>query len=76
MFKHLRLFPFLIGAVIGVIAVFFIKPQQDIVRKYPTPETAGKSVYRDKNGVCYKYNANVVDCDKNELRLKDFPLEK
>jgi hypothetical protein len=76
MFKHFRLLPFFAGVVIGIIAVFFIKPQQDIIRKYPTPETAGKTTYRDKNGVCYKYNAKVVDCDTNEGRLKDFPLEK
>jgi hypothetical protein len=76
MLKHLRLVPFFAGLVIGIIAIFFIKPPQDIVHKYPTPETAGKTIYKDKNGVCYKYTANIVDCDKNEGRLKDFPLEK
>jgi len=74
MLKHLRPIPLIIGLVIGVIAVFFIKPQKNVVHKYPTPETSGKLVYKDKNGVCYKYSAKSVDCDKNESRLKDFPL--
>jgi len=56
--------------------MFFIKPQQNITYKYPTPETSGKVVYKDKNGVCYKYTAKQQDCDKNEVRLKDFPLNK
>jgi hypothetical protein len=76
MLKHIRLIPFLIGLAIGVVAILFINPEQIINYKYPTPETADKTIYKDKNGVCYKYIANVVDCDKNESRLKDFPLTK
>ena len=76
MIKHVRLFPFIFGIIIGVIAIFFVVPQKTVVHKYPTPENAGKITYKDKNGVCYKYNATVVDCDKNESRLKEFPLNK
>ena len=76
MLKHLRIIPLVAGIVIGIIAVLFIKPQQTVVYKYPTPDTAGKVVYKDKNGVCYKYIATKADCDKNESRLKDFPLNK
>jgi len=76
MLKRLRIIPLIVGLVIGVIAVLFIKPQMTVVYKYPTPDTAGKVVYKDKNGVCYKYSATKADCDKNESRLKDFPLNK
>jgi hypothetical protein len=74
MIKHFRLIPFVIGLVIGFIAVIMTKAEKNVIYKYPTPETAGKIVYKDKNGICYKYNAKQVDCDKNESRLKDFPL--
>jgi hypothetical protein len=53
-----------------------MKPSQNIVYKYPTPETSEKVVYKDKNGVCYTYKAIPVDCDKNEARLRNFPLNK
>ena len=76
MLQHIRIFPFIIGIVLGTIAMFFIKPQQNVTYKYPTPETSGKVVYKDKNGVCYKYSAKQQECDKNEARLKDFPLIK
>ena len=76
MIKHMRLVPFVCGLVIGIFAVLYVKPEETVVRKYPTPETAKDLVYKDKNGVCYKYTANKVDCDKNEARLKDFPLSK
>lgn len=76
MLKHIRIIPLVIGIVIGIIGILFIKPSKNVIHKYPTPETAGKLVYKDKNGVCYKYNAKQVECDKNESRLKDFPINK
>jgi hypothetical protein len=74
MFQHIRLVPLLIGLVIGIIGILFVKPTQNVIYKYPTPENAGKIVYKDKNDVCYVYKAQQVDCDKNESKLKDFPL--
>ena len=76
MLKHIRLVPLISGLVVGIIAILCIKPQKEVVYKYPTPESAGKVVYKDKNGVCYKYSSKEVSCDKNESRLKDFPLSK
>lgn len=76
MLNHIRLVPFITGIIIGILIVIVIKPQQTIVYKYPTPETADKLIYKDKNDVCYKYSANKLDCDKNESRLKIFPLSK
>jgi hypothetical protein len=76
MLKHFRLFPFIIGIILGVIGVYYIKPLQTIVYKYPTPDNAGKITYKDKNGVCYKYSSKEVNCDSNQSRLKDFPLNK
>lgn len=76
MLKHIRIIPLVIGIAIGIIIVFFTNPIKTVVNKYPTPETANKLIFKDKNGVCYKYKSNQVDCDKNQSRLKDFPLNK
>jgi len=74
MIKHIKLIPLIIGIIVGICAVVFIKPEQKVVYKYPTPVSCGKMIYKDKNGVCYKYSAKEMDCDKNEARLKKFPL--
>ena len=74
MFDHIRPVPLLAGIALGIVGFLFVKPQQNVVLKYPTPENAGKMVYKDKNGVCYQYKATSVDCDKNESRLKEFPI--
>ncbi len=76
MLKHIQLIPFIIGIVIGIIGFLFMKPDQNVTYKYPTPQDNGKTIYKDKNGVCYRYQVKEVDCDKNESKLKDFPLSK
>lgn len=76
MLKHIKLAPLLLGLLLGIIGILFIKPEQSITYKYPTPATAEKTIYKDKNGVCYRYDAKEVECDKNEGRLKEFPLSK
>jgi len=76
MLNHIKLAPLLLGLLLGIIGILFIKPEQSITYKYPTPATAEKTIYKDKNGVCYRYEPKEVDCDKNEGRLKDFPLSK
>ncbi len=74
MLKHIKILYLIIGIIIGIIGVYVIKPTQNIVYKYPNTENADKLTYKDKNGVCYKYKVNEVDCDKNVARLKDYPL--
>jgi hypothetical protein len=76
MFNHIRWTPLLIGLVVGVIAIIFVKPEKSIIYKYPNPELKEPTVYKDKNGVCYRYKSTVVECDKNEAKLKEFPLSK
>ena len=74
MFNHFMILPFILGVGLGIAGIYFIKPEQTITYKYPTPTTAVQITYKDKNGVCYTYSAKEVDCDKSEAKLKTYPL--
>ena len=74
MWKHLMLMPLIAGVVLGVMGIYFLKPEVMVVYKYPTPDNAGKLTYRDKNSVCYQYSSKEVSCDSNEATLKTYPL--
>jgi hypothetical protein len=76
MIKHISIVPLLVGLAVGAVAILMIKPEKDVVYKYPNPSNKEKLIYKDKNGVCYQYVAKKVDCDKNESKMKDFPLSK
>ena len=72
---HFRLLPFLSGLAVGYLVVFYYKPPPLVVHEYPHPENVRDRVYRDLNGVCYRYQSKEADCDKNEESLKVYPLQ-
>jgi len=74
MLKHIQFIPLLFGLIIGIIAILCVKPEQNIIYKYPNPQNAKDMIYKDKNGMCFQYIPNEVNCDKNESKLKEFPL--
>jgi len=76
MLKHFRVIPFVSGLVIGAIIFFGFKPDtKDRVVKWPNPENAGKVVYRDRNGLCYKFESQIVDCTKVKEKLQAYSFE-
>jgi hypothetical protein len=74
-FRHVRLFPFVLALVLGLFLVHVLKPAPTVVMKYPNLENAGTITYRDVNGTCFVYDAATVDCDANEARISAFPLQ-
>jgi hypothetical protein len=75
MLQHLRLIPLFFGLAVGVLLVLFYKAPRKVIYEYPHPQNVTERVYRDNNGVCYKYNAKQVDCDANESTLRQYPLQ-
>jgi len=76
MLKHFKLIPFVSGLVIGAIIFFGFKPDtRDRVVKWPNPENAGKVVYRDRNGLCYRFESQIVDCTKVKDKLQAYSFE-
>lgn len=71
--KHLQILPFILGLLIGLLVVYIFPPQRESVVKYPTP--AAHDIYKDKNGVCFRYDTQEVNCDQSEDKLRDFPLQ-
>ena len=76
MFKHFEMIPFLVGLGFGLVLLLFWKQKPDVVNAYPHPTNVEKNVYRDPNGVCYKYQSKEVNCDENENTLKQYPIQE
>ena len=74
-FPKFQFLPFLIGLTIGIFFVYVLKPAAMVITKYPNLDNAGHVVYRDRNGTCFQYTTNEVDCDKSEDRIKPYPLQ-
>ncbi len=74
--NHFQLIPFFIGLAVGIITITWRKPDDSMrIPKWPHPRNSGKFTYKDKNGYCYTFNAEEVDCGKVKGQLKDYPYE-
>ncbi len=76
MLHHLKLFPFVAGLVTAAIIFLYLKTDnKERVTKWPRPENAGKVVYRDRNGLCYTFEAQITDCAKAGDKLQTYSFE-
>jgi len=75
MVKHFKLIPFIGGLIIGFFILKVFNRENAVVYDYPHPDTVNNRIYKDKNGTCYAYSANEVNCDSNEKNLKMYPLQ-
>jgi hypothetical protein len=57
---------FFVALFIGFLIAYITTPIPEIVIKYPTPQNAGKVVYKDNADNCYKYEAKQIKCPKNK----------
>lgn len=73
---HFKFLPFVIGLVVGLVTVTFRKPDDSMrVPKWPHPSNVGMYTYRDRNGFCYSFTSEEVDCEATKETLKDYPYE-
>ena len=75
MIHHFRLIPFLAGLALGWLMLKYYQAPAKVVFEYPHPDNVKQRVYRDTNGICYRYTSEKVDCDANEATLKPYPIQ-
>jgi hypothetical protein len=62
MFDKIRLFYFIAAFSLGICYVYATNPPPEVVLKFPSPNNAGKFIYKDGSDTCYKYESTKVDC--------------
>lgn len=60
---------FMISFFVGMFFVYISTPKPDIIIKYPTLENAGKIIYQDDAGECYKYMVKNVQCPADKSKI-------
>jgi hypothetical protein len=61
---------FFCALFIGILFAYILSPKPEIILKYPTPDNAGKIVYKDTAGVCYIYKTKEMECPSDKSKLK------
>jgi hypothetical protein len=78
MWHHFKLLPFIVGILVGGVVFFYLRPDianAEKVVKWPHPDNAGKIVYRDRNGLCYTFEAQLADCGTVKESLTTYAFE-
>jgi len=65
---------FIAGFLIGLLYIY--TKSQELIEKitYPTPYNAEKVIYKNKNGDCYKYVAESVECPEDKSLIKQHTI--
>ena len=66
---------FFISLFVGLFIVYSTTPNPDIIVKYPTPENADTSIFRDDGDNCYKFTTTEVSCDSVK-DVNEIPIQK
>lgn len=74
--KYIDAWWFVGAFFVGILCVYLIRPAPVIVTKFPNPDNAGKTVYRDKSDQCYAYMATAQPCPADGTGVKPQPIEE
>ena len=67
-------FVFLAGLIAGIFLICTMRLKTKEIIRYPNPENVDSTIYRDKNGVCFKFKSEELSCEDNASAIKEFPL--
>ena len=66
---------FFISLFIGLFITYTFTPDPEVIIKFPTPENAGKIIYRDNSDNCFKFKSNEVKCPSDNSKIKSIPIQ-
>ena len=59
---------FILALAVGLFLCYLITPTPDVIVKFPTPENAGHTIYKDDAENCFKFVSTEVPCpDKKKI---------
>ena len=72
-FINLRVF--IVTFLAGLLILYHVMPNEDIVYVYPTPENVDLIQYKDRADNCYSVNKKEVECPEKSSFLSHIPIQ-
>ena len=76
MLQNINFFYFILAFAVGLFFCYILTPAPEVILKFPSPQNAGKIVYKDKSDTCYTYRADNVECPLDASKIKPQPIQE
>jgi len=75
-FQYINLLVFFLSFIIGLTILYLSAPRKRKIVVYPKPNKVENDIdYVDNNDNCYFFETIETSCPKNELEIKDIPIQ-
>ena len=66
---------FIFSLCVGLFFSYITSPPLEVILVYPNPDNEHKLLYKDKSGLCQRYNSKEVDCPTDTSKIRKYPLQ-
>jgi len=75
LFNYISLPVFLVSFAIGLFFAYILGPEVKKILIYPSPETVGKVLFKDKADNCFYFEEKTVECPSDESKISTIPIQ-
>lgn len=75
LFNYISIRAFLISFSIGLFFVYVLGPEMKKIYIYPSPETIGKVLFKDKADNCFSFEEEIVECPTDKTKISTIPIQ-
>jgi hypothetical protein len=73
--KYISIPIFFISFAIGLFLIYILGPEMKTIYIYPSPESVGNVLFKDKADNCFSFEEEFVDCPKDETEISTIPIQ-